>query len=151
MLGWRPQVIPYGIDDYFLASMPSSPKSAPSKVRFIVVCRLVPLKNIDMVLRNWSAFPENECSLTIIGDGPDRNRLEKPTATLSLGELVVFAGFLDKAAIRKRLLCHDVFVMPSAPETYGLVYAEAMAAGLPIVCARNNGFDGHISDGGKGL
>lgn len=41
----------------------------------------------------------------------------------------------------------DIFVMPSKPETFGLVYIEALLQGLPIVYARGEGFDGYYPDG----
>ena len=44
----------------------------------------------------------------------------------------------------------DIFVMPSAPESFGLVYVEALTQGLPIVYTKGEGFDGYYEDGQVG-
>ena len=150
--GVRAQVIPYGIEDHFLQNQPTEPKPVPRKVRFITVCRLVKLKNIDVVLESLGKLHgDYDFAFTIVGDGPERKALEALTHTLGLEKRVCFAGYMDRRRIQDMLLAHDVFVMASAPETYGLVYAEAMAAGLPIICSRSHGFHGHFAEEREGF
>ncbi len=143
------RVIPFGIDDCFFEQVPC--KKTPAKMHFVTVCRLLKLKNIDLVLRSLAGLANKyDFHFTVIGDGPERGNLERIVKSLSLENRVTFEGIQDQQTIRKRFLTQDVFVMPSAPETYGLVYAEAMACGLPIVCAEDNGFDGHFVVGREG-
>jgi|GEM_PF-2753894 len=142
------QVIPYGINDSFFNNTPGARSGLLRKGRLITVGRLIELKNIDVVIEAiYNLRNEYEFEYTIIGDGPERERLEGVVLRLGLQEKVSFLGYLEKKEIRERLRGSDLFVLPSAPETYGLVYGEAMACGLPIVCARNNGFCGHFEEG----
>jgi glycosyltransferase involved in cell wall biosynthesis len=71
--------------------------------------------------------------LAIVGAGPERAALEGRAAALGVRERVRFTGQLDPAALPDLYASSDAFVFPSASETQGLVLAEAMAAGLPVV------------------
>ncbi len=73
--------------------------------------------------------------LLILGEGPDRKKLERKAAALRYDNLkIVFAGFRSDAASIMNLF--DVFLTPSLCEGYGLAAAEAMTLGLPVVCNR---------------
>jgi len=69
----------------------------------------------------------------IVGDGPDRGMLEAglPNA--------VFTGFLEGEALASAYAAADVFLFPSETETFGNVTLEAMASGLPCICANATG------------
>jgi glycosyltransferase involved in cell wall biosynthesis len=75
--------------------------------------------------------------LAIVGDGPERAMLEQRAAELGVRERVRFLGALEPAALPDLYASSDAFVFPSASETQGLVLAEAMAAGLPVVAAED--------------
>lgn len=75
--------------------------------------------------------------LAIIGDGPERAALEARAAALGVRDRVRFLGALAPPALPDLYASSDAFVFPSASETQGLVLAEAMAAGLPVVAAEN--------------
>ena len=146
------EVIPYGIDEKFFADMPSAARIPGPRLRFIAVCRLLPLKNIDLVLRAIKSNGlQHRCKFTIIGDGPERPRLEEITRDLALRECVTFLGTQNITEVRRHMMASDVFIMPSSPESFGLVYGEAFACGLPTICARDNGFDGHFTNGREGF
>ena len=102
--------------------------------------RLAREKNLDS-LRSWlHAFPQ--ARLALVGDGPQRRKLEKHLAGLP----VFFAGFLYKEELASAYASSDIFVMPSRTETLGLVVLEAMASGLPVVAARSGGIPEMIQD-----
>jgi glycosyltransferase involved in cell wall biosynthesis len=72
--------------------------------------------------------------LWILGEGPLRPRLEELSRREAPGR-VVWQGFVNQAAMPRRLAAADVFVMPSEDEPWGLSVNEAMAVGLPVICS----------------
>jgi len=86
-------------------------------------------------------------TLKIIGDGPE---LEKIRETLErntkLGERVELLGNTSKTRIAEEMKKADVFVFPSEHETFGLVVAEAMASGLPVVTAKSTVFPEYVTE-----
>jgi len=76
----------------------------------------------------------------VIGDGPERERLERLAHSLGVGDRVEFAGQLAPAVALARARTATCFVMPSTDEAFGVAYIEAMAAGIPAVgCAGEPG------------
>ena len=63
---------------------------------------------------------------------------------------VKYLGLLNKQQILEEMSTSDIFVLPSVHETFGLVYAEAMTQGLPVIYTRGQGFDGQYKDGEVG-
>ena len=71
---------------------------------------------------------------TVIGDGPQRNRLEQLVRSLEIEKAVSFCGWLSHAEVLGRLRSADVLVFPSVHEFGGAVVVEALAAGaVPVV------------------
>lgn len=104
--------------------------------------RLDAMKGYELLLDRLDPLsriipPNAKWLILILGDGPDREKLERKAAALRLENLrVVFAGFRADAAPLMNLF--DVFLSTSLCEGYGLAAAEAMTLGLPLVC---NGTD----------
>jgi phosphatidylinositol alpha 1,6-mannosyltransferase len=98
------------------------------------VSRLVWEKNLMVLARAWPLLRDpTRVKLVIVGDGPARARLEQllPEAK--------FMGKLVGEALSKAYASSDVFVFPSVTETFGNVTVEAMASGLPAICASVGG------------
>ena len=99
------------------------------------VSRLVREKELDTVVATLKLFEARgiDHHVLIVGDGPDRGILEQglPNA--------IFTGFLEGEALAKAYAASDVFLFPSETETFGNVTLEAMASGLPAVCANATG------------
>jgi glycosyltransferase involved in cell wall biosynthesis len=87
----------------------------------------------------------NDAIFVIAGDGPVRGELEK----LMPGAL--FLGHQSGNALSTAYASSDILVFPSTTETFGNVTVEAMASGIPPVCARKGGAYGIIKDGITGL
>lgn len=100
----------------------------------ICVARLVPIKNINNLLKAWQIVEqENETyKLIIIGDGPEYGTLNELSLNLNLKRMV-FLGALKNEDIPTYFYNSDAFVLPSLSESWGLVVNEAMAASLPIL------------------
>ena len=86
----------------------------------------------------------------IVGDGPDRARLETKAASLNLSERIVFTGRVTEAEKVAHYNLADVYVMPSSGEGFGIVLIEAAACGLPIVGSRRDGSREALLDGALG-
>jgi glycosyltransferase involved in cell wall biosynthesis len=124
------------IDDRFFSCQPSS---GGDRFRIVVVGRLVPVKGIDVLLEAVAPLlrSDPEVSVTVVGDGPERGRLEQFAADLRISSSVEFPGY--RADIAGLLEKADVFVLPSWSEGLPLALAEAMAAGIPVIATRVGG------------
>jgi len=100
----------------------------------LCVARLVPIKNIDALLKSWKIVETANTgyALQIIGDGPELEKLQALAAGLDLNT-VKFVGAVDNQEILPYFEAADGFILPSLSETWGLVVNEAMAAGLPVL------------------
>jgi glycosyltransferase involved in cell wall biosynthesis len=114
------------------------------KWSIITVARLQKLKNIDITIKALSKLQNIDWDYTIIGDGEEKDNLQYLVKELKLKEKIKFTGWLDKASISEYLTNSDIFIMVSAPETFGLVYLEAMAKGCIIIGAKGWGIDGIV-------
>ncbi|MDD5093856.1 MAG: glycosyltransferase family 4 protein [Dehalococcoidia bacterium] len=111
---------------------------ATERVRFDVLYagRLAEHKNVDTLIRAIAVLrgiiPNIKCG--IVGDGPERDRLERLRIELSLQENVELLGFLEKDDdVISTMKASRVFVLPSTREGGGLVTLEANACGLPVI------------------
>lgn len=144
----KTRVIPNGIDDFWLENKNKEKKvfDPSSKVINIVYAgRVVRRKNITMtqkavdILRKYGYT----ANLTVIGvsnDTMESRRIMSHAYTKCY-----------RAAPKEKLINayrhNDLFVMPSHSETFGLVYAEAMSQGLPVIYTKDQGFDGQFDEG----
>lgn len=86
------------------------------------------------------------CFLRIIGGGEDLNKLVELSSQLSLQDNVIFCGELPRDRIREIYNISDAFVLASRGETFGVVYIEAMATGLPVIATVCGGPENFITD-----
>lgn len=100
----------------------------------VCIARLVPIKNIDNLLRAWKIVEDSgtDYTLNIIGNGPLYESLNKLALALNLRS-VKFLGAVNNNDLPLHLYNTDAFVLASYSESWGLVVNEAMAAGLPII------------------
>jgi glycosyltransferase involved in cell wall biosynthesis len=139
------ELIPLGIDNHFF-QVPQD-KRSKSEFRMVTMCNLIKLKNIDQVLYAVSALRDKyNIHYTVLGQGPEEENLRKLCEQLGISNLVEFCGFKPHASLPQILKQHDLFILPSYPETFGRSYFEAMAAGLPVICAKKSGIYGYFPD-----
>jgi L-malate glycosyltransferase len=107
-----------------------------------------PVKRVEDVVRVFAAVQQN-CELALIGDGPERSRLERLVHELGLADRVRFLGKQHRFV--EVLQAADVFLLPSESESFGLAALEALSCGVPVVATRVGGVPEVISDGENGI
>jgi len=122
-------------------------------VRLLSVGRLAPAKGQLLLvqacaqLKGWGLAFE----LALVGEGPDRARLEAAVQQHRLADCVRFTGALNQAEVRTELARADAFVLPSLAEGIPVVLMEAMACGVPCVTSPVNGIPELIEHDHSGL
>ena len=122
----------------------------PNKVLMIAVGRLGKEKNYEEVLNYLARFNDSRVRLLLVGDGPNRAALERQAEELMLRDRVIFAGMIPHDEIAAYYTAADLFVCASSSETQGLTYLEAQAAGLPIICRRDDCLNDVVINGENG-
>lgn len=143
-IGEKTVVIPNGINKFWINNLVCS-KKRHKEIRLIYAGSIDKNKNIittilackKLLLKGYKV------QFTIIGN-----------IKIKINELnenfIKYIPYSPKEEIRKYFIESDIFVMPSRYETFGLVYAEALSQGLPVIYTRGQGFDGQIPDGEVG-
>ena len=109
---------------------------------FLMVGRLVPYKRFDLAVRVFSAMGK---SLKIIGDGPERKRLEKLA-----GPTVEFLGLVSDYKMPE-IYAHAQAVIFPQEEDFGIVPLESMSSGRPVIAYRGGGALETIEEGKTGV
>lgn len=116
-------------------------------LKVISVGRLIYIKGMHLTLEAFAKVLKTikNVQLQIVGDGKERSTLEKLAQTLGIEGQVVFSGNISRADVLDEIVESDIFVLPSF-EGAGMVFLEAMAAGLPLVCLDYGGAGEMVSD-----
>lgn len=118
-----------------LCSADSRTLESRAKLELLFVGGLVPRKACDLALR--AAAPllrEGSARFTVIGDGPERVRLEQLAKSIGIDKAVCFAGWLKHADVLSGMRSADVFVFPTLRDNGAGVVFEALATGaVPVV------------------
>lgn len=107
--------------------------------------RLVHQKAIDVVIRALALLPAHT-HLVVVGDGPDKNELQKLTHTLGIEERVKFVGQVDRSETAKYRKVCDIFVLPSRSEGQGISFLSTMLSGMPVVATQEGGIADFLFD-----
>ncbi len=118
-----------------------------NKIVLLYAGRLVWEKDLETLARTYQILNARRKDFVFVlaGDGPIKDELK------SLMPEAKFVGQLNSASLSVAYASSDIFVFPSTTETFGNVTLEAMASGIPPVCAREGGAYGIIKDGVTGL
>ncbi len=120
----------------------------------VSVSRLAKEKNLDFLIDGLAKVKRQIATpfkCLLVGDGPEKARLQDKTAKLGLFDEIVFTGALLPREVARCYLAADLFVFASTSETQGMVLIEAMAGGCPVVAVRASGVHDVVKDGYNGL
>jgi glycosyltransferase involved in cell wall biosynthesis len=154
------RVIPHAVSHDVPGAESRSPAGSGSVLTVARLTRENRYKGIDMLLYAWPrVVAATGKRLVIVGDGPDRVRLESIAELLGILDYVVFKGRLSDGELGREYADASVFAMPARHrleptpegEGFGLVYVEAGAHGLPVVAGAGAGADDAVDDGVSGI
>lgn len=111
----------------------------------VSVSRLVHKNGIDDCIETLKYLPEN-VKLILVGDGPDREKLQKKAEALSLSRRVVFVGQVDRGETALYRRASDIFIRPSRSEGMGNSFVSAMASKIPVIATQEGGIADFLFD-----
>ncbi|HYA61786.1 MAG TPA: glycosyltransferase [Candidatus Sulfotelmatobacter sp.] len=146
----RTSVVYNGVDPELF-----SPSSEPTSAEPLVlsVGNLIPVKKHDLLIRTVASLTPEFPGLTleIIGDGPERSRLQALARRLRILGRVHFLGRQPRHQVAAAMRRCTVFALPSRYEGLGCVYLEAMSASKPVIGCRGQGIAEIIRHGSNGF
>lgn len=139
-------VIPNGINDFWFENCADRNKSIKDKITFVTAGRIEDNKNQVMVaqaLDRYQKVYKTKMEYLIVGDCQN----EKMLSQLQKYDFVRILPFQNKEELISTFRKSDIYIMASHTETFGLVYAEALTQGLPVIYTRGQGFDKQFDEG----
>jgi len=143
-----------GVDDYFRQvgeTRETSSNSSPSTLKLLTVGSLIKRKRISDIIRALKIVNDNNVTLTIIGDGPENEKLRNMVNDYNLKDQVNFTGSVNPDKLVLLLASHDAFILSSESEGRPNVVLEAMATKLPVIATKLPGITEFITDNVNGL
>jgi L-malate glycosyltransferase len=128
--------------DFFRPLKEKSQRAMARSLRFFSVALLSEQKGMRYLIEAMHLLARQGVTsfeLIIGGDGPARGGLEELVKNFGLGDRCRVLGILTPLEVRNWIQQTDVFVLPSLGETFGIVLAEAMACGKPVIATRCGG------------
>lgn len=142
-----------GLDPLPAAKLPLAiQEKLIGKKILLSVGRLEREKGFQYNIRALARLADKHPELTylVVGEGSYRKDLEELANSLGLARRVLFAGYQSREQIGAYYAASHLFSMPSKDEAFGIVYLEAMAAGLPVIGAHGEGIAPLIQESGAG-
>lgn len=145
------EVVHLGVDPDEFFPIPF--RERPDVFRVVSVGRFVKLKAFPILMNAVARLLQRgyAMQLHLVGDGPERDDLQKRAESIGLGGYVVFEGYLSQPKLWELYGQADLFAMASFDEGVPVVLMEAMAMELPCVATRIAGIPELIRDGIDGL
>jgi glycosyltransferase involved in cell wall biosynthesis len=147
-------VIPNGVSDVFLANKSTEHKTFEGELNLIFVAAFYKGKGLVETIQAIDLLRNKGCKITLnaIGKGlpnrPHDSEYEAQVDALANGkDWIKTQTFKKPEEIIAKMRKGNAFIMVSKPETFGLVYVEALSQHLPIIYAQGQGFDGYFPDG----
>ena len=122
-----------------------------ARPRVIFLGRIVRAKGVDALVEAAARIATRGAEFLLVGDGPDRRRVERLARRAGVAERVHVTGFVAHERVPSVLASADLLVLPSLYEELGTVLVEAMQVGLPTVASRVGGIPEVVEHGVTGL
>lgn len=145
----KTHIIPNGIDKFWLENSPTKRKDFDmSAIRLIYAGRIDRNKNIRTTQKAMEILCKKgyNISLTVVGKVQNKRELRR----IKNNSYTAVYPAVTRDMLIEFYRSSDIFVMPSFAESFGLVYAEAMSQGLPVIYSKGQGFDGQFPEGKVG-
>ena len=144
----KTRIIPFCIDDYWLNTTTKTRERPSRELNIICAGSIDKNKNQAATVAACELLVKNgyDVHYTIVG----RIRNKQYFMTLEKSKVVSYNSFMTKEQLSETYQEQDIFIMPSFSESFGLVYAEAMSQGLPILYSQGQGFDQQFPEGTVG-
>lgn len=142
----KSHIIPNGIDNFWFKHINNARQNLKNKdIKLLYVGVIDKNKNILTTIEAIKLLQSKGYNIqySVVGKIVDKDIYNK---IITFPELK-YVSPKSKEELINIYREHDIFVMPSLHETFGLVFAEAMSQGLPVIYSRGQGFDGHFEDG----
>ncbi|MFI3215054.1 MAG: glycosyltransferase family 4 protein [Eubacteriales bacterium] len=110
------------------------------------VSRIGREKRVDELIQYMKRLKGENISLVIVGDGPEREKLQRLVKKSGLSNQVKFTGMIAPSQVPTYYKMADLFVSASTSEAQGLTYIESLAAGTPILCKQDDCLDGVLEE-----
>jgi glycosyltransferase involved in cell wall biosynthesis len=156
--GVDPAIIPFGAAVDAPAEPPPYTFDGARPFELLFVGRLVERKGVHLLLDAVAALPPDRPAIVhVVGDGPERERLQARAERLDLGGRAVFHGFVSKDELERRLRTCDALVLPAVidakgdTEGLGVVLLEAMSYARPVIASAAGGIVDIVRDGRSGF
>ena len=142
-------VVPNTVDPTLFHPGAGRPRDPGSPKELLYVGLLVPVKGLPILMRALHRLVDRrrDWRLTLVGDGPDRTRLESMSRELGLESRVKFLGYRSKDEIAEFMRRSDLLVLPSRWDNMPCVLLEALACGLPVIASKVGGIPEIVTDG----
>lgn len=159
-LSAKSRCIPNGVADFWHKNRGVAKSAHKGSLNLLFVGAFVPLKNVPLIIEAalilWKQ--QYDVTVTLVGGGgrigrgsSDRKTIDAITKGKQSGlEIHEVDKVNDLEKLKKYYLKADIYVMPSKPETFGLVYIEALSQGTPVIYSKGHGIDGYFAEGDVG-
>ena len=124
---------------------------SPLPIRCLAVGRLIERKGFADLLHAWALLPRDRYKLEIAGSGPEEGALHALASELGISGDVCFAGPLGREEVALRCRHSDMFVLTPYEEAFGNVFAEAIAAGMPVIGSNTGAIPDLVENGANGI
>ena len=122
-------------------------------INILFVGRLIAHKRVDIILRLVHHFRNSSLNIkaSLVGDGPDKDRLKELAYKLNIIENIKFLGYKSSPDTFEEMINHDLLVHPSAMEGFSNSIAESMSIGLPVISSNVGAAPDIIKNGENGF
>ena len=154
------EITPFGVDTSHFRKIEAADAQmeAPQAKRKFTVGSIKTLQNKygnQYIIKAFATIaknnPEIDCTLELIGKGPDKEKLEKLAAELGIADKVKFRGFIPNNQLPQEIAKYNVACYMSDSESFGVSAIEAMACECPVVASDADGFTEVIENGVTGI
>lgn len=141
-------VIPHGVD----VINTEKPPKREDKIRILYSGYLIKRKRVDYIVESLRSlahdFGVEEVVLTVIGDGPEKKRLLKLAEKSRVMDKIEWKPFLPREELIDEIRNADVFLLLSESEAYGIIVAEALALGTPVIVTKRAALEEFLNEPG---